>query len=346
MSTSKTASAASTSFRKASSVIVALKWSFNKPPPYSCADRVLPPTGYDYRIMMVKRSPDLRVFPRAHVFPGGVLDKQDESLQWRQYFDKVTVDLPMRIAALREVFEETNFLIGGVNDAIVETQSVDTIQSVRNLVLKDSIHLLEFLQKVSKDKPKLEDIKEWSRWITPEGNKHRFDTYFYLAPITSYPYNAVVDHTENTQMDWFSPEEALEEHDKGTIYLPPPQWMTMLQMSRFHTLEELMQESSRRQQLSVVFSPKFIKPSVSSSGVSGDKSLKVDRMIQVLNHDALNTIDQGTSDQRHRLNIQSSTGDVTDINSWLYHYENNIKSNIDQSLNGRRCRSYTNQSKL
>ncbi|EFA75421.1 hypothetical protein PPL_11501 [Heterostelium album PN500] len=319
------------SFRKAASAIVALKWEFSKPPPFSVVDKVKPPKNFDYRIMMVKRSPDLRSFPQAHVFPGGAFDKSDASHLWTQYLGTANIDLGLRITAMREVFEETNFFIGGVNDTIFESQSVDTVQSARNMVLMCNV------------KPRIDNINEWSRWITPEHLKHRFDTYFYLAPIYGYPYSAVVDGTENTHLDWFSPEEALEEHDRGTIFLPPPQWLTMLQMSRFHTLEELMAESAVRHQLNTVYSPTFVKSNINQkqlASYNGGKTLKLANVTHALNNDPLNTSQPGSQDQKHRINIQSKTGDISDPISWVYHYENNLKSHIDQVLDQSICKSY------
>eukprot|EP01133_Synstelium_polycarpum_P010271 gene10271-11979_t len=195
--------------------------------------------------MMVKRSPNIKFFPSAYVYPGGSVDKLDDTPEWRTFFkDAVTTpaedtELPFKIAALREVFEETNFFVGDINETIFTSKSVDSIQEARTNVLKDPTTLLSFFKSAGV-RPKIEDFALWSRWITPEGERSRFDTYFYLTPITVYPYSAVVDGTENTQLDWFSPAEALAEHDKGTIFLPPPQWLTMTQMSRFSTLEDLM----------------------------------------------------------------------------------------------------------
>ncbi|EGG15099.1 hypothetical protein DFA_09923 [Cavenderia fasciculata] len=346
------ASLANIPIKPASTVIVALKWAFNQQQsslPFAIADKLHQPSPYDYRIMMVKRSPNIKFFPSAHVFPGGSVDKEDTDQAWTNFYysdkksTKVDNHLSFKIAALREIFEETNFFIGGINEKVFTTQSIDTIQSVRN----DSKSLLSFL-KSSNCIPNLENVTQWARWVTPEGEKRRFDTYFYLAPLTTYPASAVVDNTENTQLDWFSPMEALEEHDSGKIFLPPPQWLTMLQMSKIHNFSDLLKHSHQRETQDVVYSPKFIKNRVSSSQLSTedieipkgtDPFLHNKTLINALPGDLHNPTDKYTKNDgyHHRFLISSRINDLSDTTSWYYSYENTIPSHPDKHLDGSKC---------
>jgi 8-oxo-dGTP pyrophosphatase MutT (NUDIX family) len=66
-----------------------------------------------------------------------------------------------------------------------------------------------------------EDLRPWSRWITPEQVKIRFDTRFYLAlaPAHSPPQP---DGEETVDARWFEPREALDMHRAGEIKLVFP----------------------------------------------------------------------------------------------------------------------------
>jgi 8-oxo-dGTP pyrophosphatase MutT (NUDIX family) len=66
-----------------------------------------------------------------------------------------------------------------------------------------------------------EDLRPWSRWITPEQVKIRFDTRFYLAlaPAHSPP---LPDGEETVDARWFEPREALDMHRAGEIKLVFP----------------------------------------------------------------------------------------------------------------------------
>lgn len=70
----------------------------------------------------------------------------------------------------------------------------------------------------------LEDDAElvpWSRWITPEPGKVRFDTRFYvaLAPPHAAP---EPDDSEITEVAWVAPADALERHEAGELKLVFP----------------------------------------------------------------------------------------------------------------------------
>jgi 8-oxo-dGTP pyrophosphatase MutT (NUDIX family) len=61
----------------------------------------------------------------------------------------------------------------------------------------------------------------YSRWITPEVGRIRFDTFFYLglAPAHSPP---EPDGEETTDAGWFEPRDALDRHYRGELPLVFP----------------------------------------------------------------------------------------------------------------------------
>lgn len=69
-----------------------------------------------------------------------------------------------------------------------------------------------------------------SRWITPETLPKRFDTWFFVAPTSGD--RVQVDGGEIHDHQWVTPGRALEAQGRGEIELPPPTFVTLLQLSR------------------------------------------------------------------------------------------------------------------
>ncbi|MGI9591072.1 MAG: NUDIX hydrolase [Myxococcota bacterium] len=65
-----------------------------------------------------------------------------------------------------------------------------------------------------------------SRWITPKISPKRFDTYFFLASISTGT-EVHVDGGEIARHRWFAPREALEAHRVSEIRLAPPTFVSV-----------------------------------------------------------------------------------------------------------------------
>jgi 8-oxo-dGTP pyrophosphatase MutT (NUDIX family) len=82
----------------------------------------------------------------------------------------------------------------------------------------------------------------WSRWITPAQVKKRFDTWFYLAPA---PGDAAprCDGEECVDLGWFTPQGALDAHERKEIMLVFPTIKTLEQLGRFPTADALLEHA-------------------------------------------------------------------------------------------------------
>ena len=99
------------------------------------------PKTFDYSLLMLKRSSKSKFMPNAYVFPGGVTDKHDFNVNWRDLIDAckdksrstdnlilngvsrpimiqentnnsfLDRDIAFRIGAIRETFEEAGILL-------------------------------------------------------------------------------------------------------------------------------------------------------------------------------------------------------------------------------------------
>lgn len=82
-------------------------------------------------------------------------------------------------------------------------------------------------------------LVEFSRWITPEQVKVRFDTRFFLAELPAGQ-RPRVDGQECVDLGWFAPQGALDAHARGEIALVFPTIKHLEQLAPFATVAELL----------------------------------------------------------------------------------------------------------
>jgi len=79
----------------------------------------------------------------------------------------------------------------------------------------------------------------FSRWITPEEVKIRFDTRFFLTPVP--------DGQETVDAGWFEPQGALDAHGRGEILLVFPTIKHLEQLGAFATADALLDYARGRE---------------------------------------------------------------------------------------------------
>jgi 8-oxo-dGTP pyrophosphatase MutT (NUDIX family) len=90
-----------------------------------------------------------------------------------------------------------------------------------------------------------EDLVPFSRWITPEALRTRFDTWFYaaLAPDGVEP---EVDGEEVVALGWFTPAGALAAHAEDELALVFPTVKHLEQLTGFPSAEAILAEAHGR----------------------------------------------------------------------------------------------------
>ena len=98
--------------------------------------------------------------------------------------------------------------------------------------------------------PDAAELVPFSRWITPEEVKTRFDTRFFLAhlPEGSEP---VPDGEETVDAGLFTPGDALAAHRRGEIMLVFPTIKHLEQLGGFRTERELLEHARGREVIPV-----------------------------------------------------------------------------------------------
>jgi 8-oxo-dGTP pyrophosphatase MutT (NUDIX family) len=80
----------------------------------------------------------------------------------------------------------------------------------------------------------------FSRWITPEQVKIRYDTFFYLAPAPPHC-SPEPDGEEIVEIGWFGPEDALGRHRDGEMQLVFPTIKMLETLCNFSSPEEALE---------------------------------------------------------------------------------------------------------
>jgi 8-oxo-dGTP pyrophosphatase MutT (NUDIX family) len=171
-------------------------------------------------VLMIRRHSKSSFVPDAWVFPGGVVEPGDHDL------GAGTELGTMRIAAARELFEESGIWLGApLADA----------DAKRRALLAGEITFASLVDESPIDFEKL----VWaSRWITPIGVPKRFDTYFFLAAVDRTAV-ASAENVEAVEVIWIPPPEAIEK-----LQIVFPTLKNLEALAGFTSAEELL--ASRR----------------------------------------------------------------------------------------------------
>lgn len=269
-------------WRDAATLILTAKTAKIKPPlPKPASETLLASTHFDYKVLMLKRSSKSKFMPNAFVFPGGVISKEDFSSSWLDLFknhghnqddldalvldgvdrpllmekasldEVVCRDIAVRLAAIRETFEESGILLvksDSANATAHAFSSNEELSHWRTKVHKDPVELC-ILYKSLDLVPDLWSLKEWSCWLTPtdlhEQGKRRFDTLFYTTSLESIP-DILLDNQEVTDVKWTEPSKILESFYNRELWLAPPQVYELSRLLNFSEQEELDEFSCAR----------------------------------------------------------------------------------------------------
>lgn len=85
-----------------------------------------------------------------------------------------------------------------------------------------------------------EDFVWFSHWTPPASTPKRFATWFFAAQADSH--SVTIDGGEIQDHAWLSPAHALERHAAGEIDLAPPTWVTLYQLSLYHSTAAILEQ--------------------------------------------------------------------------------------------------------
>ena len=93
--------------------------------------------------------------------------------------------------------------------------------------------------------PRLQDMIQLSHWTTPVVEPKRFSTWIYAAPVASDD-DVVIDGSEIHDSRWIGVRAATEGHERGELGMLPPTYITLRDLARYDTVEELLAGEAQR----------------------------------------------------------------------------------------------------
>lgn len=164
----------------------------------------------EFQVLMVKRHHQIDFASGALVFPGGKTHDGDHDPAWSEWTvgwaGQDTDQRALRIAAVREVYEEAGILLAR-DRAGQPFGGDDRAGAAREAVSKDERPFLDLARELDL-RLDLGALTVFARWITPSMMPKRFDTWFYLARADSDQL-AVCDGWETVDVEWLAPGEAI-----------------------------------------------------------------------------------------------------------------------------------------
>jgi 8-oxo-dGTP pyrophosphatase MutT (NUDIX family) len=174
----------------------------------------------------------------ATVFPGGKLDAGDR--------ERAASD-PLRIAAIRETFEECGILLArrDADGALLSAAALAELLARQSSVTDFGAFVGRAELALATDL-----LVPFAHWITPADQPKRFDTYFYLAPA---PADQVARHDgrEAMEVHWLTPEGAIAAARQGKIKLVLPTRLNLLKLGRSKTVAEALATARRSEIVTV-----------------------------------------------------------------------------------------------
>lgn len=188
-------------------------------------------------VFMLRRTFNAAFASGMFVFPGGKVDDVDGVDEIAELCDGLTDahasallgiangGLAYWVACIRECFEEAGVLLARheTTGDVVRFDDEETAQrfeAERENIHDGSVALLDLCKREGL-RLTTDDIHYVSHWITPMGEKRRFDTRFFIAraPQAQEPLH---DDGETIESFWISPQEAIERaHEKDLMLMPP-----------------------------------------------------------------------------------------------------------------------------
>jgi 8-oxo-dGTP pyrophosphatase MutT (NUDIX family) len=211
-------------------------------------------------VFMLRRTFNAAFASGMFVFPGGKVDDVDGVDEIAELCDGLTDShasallgiasggLAYWVACIRECFEEAGVLLArheSTGDVVRfdDDATAKRFEEERENIHDGSVALLDLCKREGL-RLTTDDIHYVSHWITPMGEKRRFDTRFFIAraPQAQEPLH---DDGETIESFWISPQEAIERaHEKDLMLMPPTKANIEFLLS-YKTADEVLEAAAQ-----------------------------------------------------------------------------------------------------
>ncbi|MEU7340521.1 NUDIX hydrolase [Streptomyces sp. NPDC007074] len=220
------------------------------PPRRAATVMLLKDTDTTPLVHMLRRRTTMAFAGGAYAYPGGGVDPRDDDhrIRWAGptrawWADRLGVDetsaQAVVCAAVRETYEEAGVLLAGPTpDTVVGDTTGDEWEADRAALVARDFSFAEFLDRRGLVL-RSDLLGVWTRWITPEFESRRYDTWFFVAalPDGQRTRNA---STEADRTVWIRPEDATDGYDKGELLMMPPTVATLRQLVPYGSAADVL----------------------------------------------------------------------------------------------------------
>ncbi|MFE7132673.1 NUDIX hydrolase [Streptomyces sp. NPDC057638] len=206
-------------------------------------------------VHMLRRRTSMAFAGGAYAYPGGGVDERDSRpVRWAgpdlpEWAVRLGVDASAAqaivCAAVRETYEESGVLLAGhTPDTVVGDTTGQEWETDRQALVGRTLSFADFLDRRGLIL-RSDLLGAWARWITPEFETRRYDTWFFAAalPEGQRTRNA---STEADRTVWIRPEEALVGYDRGELLMMPPTVSTLRALTPYRTAAEAVASAEGR----------------------------------------------------------------------------------------------------
>ncbi|MFH8975213.1 NUDIX hydrolase [Streptomyces sp. NPDC017890] len=213
-------------------------------------------TGTGPAVHMLRRRTSMAFAGGAYAYPGGGVDPRDDDrvIGWAGptrawWADRLGVDeagaQAIVCAAVRETYEEAGVLLAGpTGDSVAGDTTGAQWEADRAALVGRELSFAEFLDRRGLVL-RSDLLGAWARWITPEFESRRYDTWFFVAalPEGQRTRNA---STEADRTVWITPADAAAGYDKGELLMMPPTIATLRGLAECRTAAEALASAPGR----------------------------------------------------------------------------------------------------
>ncbi|RUL93848.1 NUDIX domain-containing protein [Verrucosispora sp. FIM060022] len=216
---------------------------------------LLRPAREGYEAYLIRRVAAM-AFGGMYAFPGGGVDPSDSTTgvdwagptpaSWGETLALAPAAAQAVVcAAAREVFEEAGVLLAGPDGSrVVGDVSDDSWERARADLEQRRTGFAELLARRGLTL-RSDLLLPWSRWVTPEFEPRRFDTYFFVALLPegqrTRDVSGEADHTL-----WIRPADACARAGAGELSMLPPTLVTLGEVAACPDLDAVARAASAR----------------------------------------------------------------------------------------------------
>jgi 8-oxo-dGTP pyrophosphatase MutT (NUDIX family) len=195
------------------------------------------------KLLMMRRSDNMRFAAGALVFPGGRVDPDDHVVAQNAVGSDALapLDAAARVAALRETLEEAGLALGLSRDGRPLTHGAE-VEDMRAALLNGGT--LSALLSRHRLTVSLDNLAPFSRWRPNFAHARVFDTRFYLVSIdNAESHSLVINDGEGSDLFWATAQSVIDGADAGDHHIIFPTRRNLERLAQYQTYDEAVEST-------------------------------------------------------------------------------------------------------